>query len=71
MTCSSWPATRCLPSLVNAINRIPIDEGASEATYEVRVLADNERAPEVRKGVLAELKRAAYPVADVDLVTGP
>lgn len=63
-------ANTLLAPLVHAINRIPIDERA-EATYEVRVLADNECVPAVRKGVLAELKRSQYPVADINLIEGP
>jgi putative Mg2+ transporter-C (MgtC) family protein len=56
--------------LVHAIDRIPFDEGNTEATYEIRVTADSDRVPTVRQGVLAELKRARYPVADVNLVDG-
>jgi putative Mg2+ transporter-C (MgtC) family protein len=64
-------ANTLLAPLVNAINRIPIDEGGSEATYHVRVQAPADRIPDVRRGMLAELKCSKYPVADIDLVKGP
>ena len=64
-------ANTLLAPLVNAINRIPIDEGGSEATYHVHVQASVDRVPDVRRGVIAELKRCKYPVADIDLVNGP
>lgn len=60
-----------LRPLVNAINRIPIDEGASEARYEVRVLAEGPHVPDVRKGVVSHLKKAKYPAARVSLVEKP
>ncbi|WP_090709802.1 MULTISPECIES: MgtC/SapB family protein [unclassified Beijerinckia] len=56
--------------LVNAINRIPIDEGFSEAIYEVRVAALNDRVPDLRESILGELKRAKYPVADINITPG-
>ncbi len=59
-----------LRPLVNAINRIPIDEGTSEASYEVRVLSGRDHAPKVRESLLAHLKKAKYPVADVEHVPG-
>jgi len=55
-----------LRPLVNAINRIPLDEAASEATYEVRLTARPERAAEVREALVEALEGANYPVADVD-----
>lgn len=56
-----------LRPLVNRINRIPIDEGASEAIYEVRVVVGNRQVEEVRKTLFAELKRVNYPIADIDM----
>ncbi|RDJ27906.1 MgtC/SapB family protein [Bosea caraganae] len=58
-----------LRPLVNRINRIPIDEGSSEAIYQVRVVAGNDHVEDIRKALFAELKRAKYPVADIDLDT--
>lgn len=59
-----------LHPLVNAINRIPIDEGFSEAVYEVRVAATNDYVPDLREGIIAELKGAKYPVADINITPG-
>jgi putative Mg2+ transporter-C (MgtC) family protein len=55
-----------LRPLVNAINRIPLDERASEATYEVRLTASPERAAEAREALVEALEGANYPVADVE-----
>lgn len=51
--------------LVNLINRIPIDEEASEATYEVRVTVDQDDASALRDRLVADLEAADYPVRDV------
>lgn len=55
-----------LRPLVNAINRIPLDEAASEANYQVRLTATPERAAEAREALVEALEGANYPVADVD-----
>jgi putative Mg2+ transporter-C (MgtC) family protein len=55
-----------LRPLVNAINRIPLDERASEATYEVRLTTSPERAAEAREALVEALEGANYPVADVE-----
>ena len=54
-----------LRPLVNSINRIPIDEETSEATYEVRLSANPERRTRRAKRSL-RLEKAHYPVSDVD-----
>lgn len=56
-----------LRPLVNAINRIPIDEQRGEATYEVRVTAMHTRVPEIRALLLDTLEAAEYPVGNVAL----
>ena len=55
-----------LRPLVNAINRIPIDERASEATYEVRLTTTPEAAAEAREALVEALEGANYPVAEVE-----
>ena len=55
-----------LRPLVNRINRIPIDEEAGEATYEVRLSATPSAADEAREALIEALERAHYPVADVE-----
>jgi putative Mg2+ transporter-C (MgtC) family protein len=53
---------------VNAINRIPINEAASEATYEVRLSVDADAVPRVRERLVDALEAAQYPVGDIQLV---
>ena len=61
-------ANTLLRPLVNAINRLPINERRSEATYEVRLTTDNESIPAVRDMLEAELEAAKYPVSEVGVV---
>ena len=55
-----------LRPLVNRINRIPIDEEAGEATYEVRLSTNPRTADKAREALIEALERAHYPVADVE-----
>ncbi len=57
-----------LRPLVNAINRAPFDERASEATYEVLVMTEAAHVGEVRDRVIEALEEASYPVRDVEVV---
>lgn len=57
-----------LRPLVNAINRIPLDEKASEATYEVKLAVISEALPNMRDRLIERLEKANYPVADVAIV---
>jgi putative Mg2+ transporter-C (MgtC) family protein len=57
-----------LRPLVNAINRIPLDEQAIEATYEFKLAVTPEALPNMRDQLVERLERANYPVADVDVV---
>jgi putative Mg2+ transporter-C (MgtC) family protein len=57
-----------LRPLVNAINRIPLDEKASEATYEVKLAVLSEALPDIRDRLVERLEKANYPVADVAIV---
>jgi putative Mg2+ transporter-C (MgtC) family protein len=54
-----------LRPLVNRINRIPLDEEAGEATYEVRLSTNPRAADEAREALIEMLENAHYPVADV------
>ncbi len=56
-----------LRPLVNAINRIPIDERDTEATYEVRATTETGRLSEVRDLLVERLEAAHYPVSEVDV----
>jgi len=55
-----------LRRLVNLINRIPISERATEATYQVHVTADADHRDEVRDRLVEKLEEANYPLRDVD-----
>ena len=57
-----------LRPLVNAINRIPLDEKASEATYYFKLAVTTEALPDMRDLLVEKLEAAKYPVADVDVV---
>ena len=57
-----------LRPLVNAINRIPLDVQAIEATYEFKLTVTPEALPDMRDLLVERLEKANYPVADVDVV---
>jgi putative Mg2+ transporter-C (MgtC) family protein len=57
-----------LRPLVNAINRIPIDEQSSEASYDVLVTTDSSSVASVRELLLEKLEAANYPVRDINVV---
>ncbi len=57
-----------LRPLVNAINRIPLDEEASEATYEVTVTVQEAELPRLRTIVADLLEKAHYPAGDVEVI---
>jgi putative Mg2+ transporter-C (MgtC) family protein len=55
-----------LRPLVNAINRAPIDEQASEATYSLKLLVNEDAAAGLRDQLVERLEAAKYPVAEVE-----
>ena len=57
-----------LRPLVNAIDRIPLNEHTSEATYEISVTTDSRRAAEVRDVMNERLDAASYPVRETKIV---
>jgi len=57
-----------LRPLVNAINRIPIDEQSSEASYDVLVTTDSNSLASIREFLLEKLEAANYPVRDINVV---
>ncbi|VIO67964.1 MgtC/SapB family protein [Bradyrhizobium ivorense] len=57
-----------LRPVVNAINRIPLNEKASEATYYVKLAVSTEALPILRDQLVEKLEAANYPVADVAVV---
>jgi putative Mg2+ transporter-C (MgtC) family protein len=56
-----------LRPLVNAIDRIPIDEQSSEASYDVLVTTDSSSVASVREVLLEKLEAANYPVRDTNV----
>jgi putative Mg2+ transporter-C (MgtC) family protein len=60
-----------LRPLVNAINRLPFDERASEATYEVRLTTDAAATPVTRELLLEKLEAANYPVSEIEVIDRP
>ncbi|WPE23659.1 MgtC/SapB family protein [Shinella zoogloeoides] len=56
-----------LRPLVNMINRIPIDDRTTEATYEVSVISSRKAMPEMRDLLVERLEQANYPVSDVEV----
>ena len=57
-----------LRPLVNAINRIPLNEKASEATYYFKLAVATDALPDMRDRLVEKLEAAKYPVADIDVV---
>jgi putative Mg2+ transporter-C (MgtC) family protein len=56
-----------LRPLVNAIDRIPINEKSSEALYDVLVTVDGDAVAPVREFLLEKLEAANYPVRDTSV----
>jgi len=61
-------ANTMLRPLVNAINRRPLDERSSEATYELMVTTSAGSMSDTRELLVAKLEAAKYPVSDVNVV---
>lgn len=57
-----------LRPLVNTINRSPLDERASEATYEIRLTVDAASLDAVRDVLVEKLEAASYPVSGVNVI---
>lgn len=63
VTAAVLAGNTALRPLVNLIDRIPIDENETEATYEVRVTTDPESALPARDLLVECLEAARYPVS--------
>ena len=59
-------ANTLLRPVVNRINRQPVQEEFSEATYTVYVICQRARQSEVRERLVESLEAASYPVRDID-----
>jgi putative Mg2+ transporter-C (MgtC) family protein len=51
----------------DAINRVPINRGATEAIYEVRMTAAGDHRDEARELLRARLEAANYPIQDMEI----
>lgn len=56
-----------LRPLVNAINRVPLNEKASEATYYFKLAVAPDALPDMRDRLVDKLEAAQYLVADVEV----
>jgi putative Mg2+ transporter-C (MgtC) family protein len=56
-----------LRPLVNAINRAPIKQGATEAIYEVRLTTPVDHIDEARELLREQLEAANYPLASIEV----
>ena len=57
-----------LRPLVNAIDRIPLSETSSEATYTVTLTTTSARAAELRDTLIEKLESANYPVRETRVI---
>jgi putative Mg2+ transporter-C (MgtC) family protein len=57
-----------LRPLVNAIDRIPLNEKSSEANYEIIVTTDVENVAPIREALAERLEAANYPVRETKVV---
>ena len=57
-----------LRPLVNAINRAPIDEGTTEAIYEVHMTTRTDHLDDARELLREELDAANYPPQDIEVL---
>jgi len=68
LTCFVLAGNTLLRPLVNAINRAPIDQGATEAIYEIRLRMSAEHRDEGRELLQERLDAVSYPVQDIEVV---
>lgn len=68
MTCFVLAGNTLLRPLVNAINRVPINQGSTEAIYEVRVTTGAATLDDARELLRQELERTNYPVQDIEVI---
>ncbi|MTJ83647.1 MAG: MgtC/SapB family protein [Telmatospirillum sp.] len=57
-----------LRPLVNHINRKPMDERVTEASYRVHVVCDPSRVADVRELLFDELEAAHYPIREIEVL---
>jgi len=55
-----------LRPLVSLIERAPIDESATEATFELRITVDQSNRDELRDEMIEQLENANYPIQNIE-----
>jgi putative Mg2+ transporter-C (MgtC) family protein len=68
LTCFVLAGNTLLRPLVNAINRAPIDQAATEAIYEVRMTTNADQIDDGRELLRDELEQAKYPPQDIEVI---
>jgi putative Mg2+ transporter-C (MgtC) family protein len=68
LTCFVLAGNTLLCPLVNAVNRAPIDEGATEAIYEVRLTTNAEHLNESREMLREQLESSNYPPQGIEVI---
>ncbi len=57
-----------LRPLVNAINRAPVDEGATEAIYQMHITTSGENVDDGRELLRERLESASYPLREIEVI---
>lgn len=68
LTCFVLAGNTLLRPLVNAINRAPINQGSTEAIYEVHVTTSADTLDDARELLRRELESASYQVQGVEVI---
>ena len=67
VTAAVLAGNTALRPLVNLIDRVPVDESQTEASYEVQVTTGADAAGPIRDLVVERLEAASYPVGGVEV----
>jgi putative Mg2+ transporter-C (MgtC) family protein len=68
LTCFVLAGNTLLRPLVNAINRAPLDQGATEAIYEVHLTTNADGLDDSRELLRRELETTNYPIRDIEVI---
>jgi putative Mg2+ transporter-C (MgtC) family protein len=68
LTCFVLAGNTLLRPLVNAINRAPLDQGATEAIYEVHLTTDADSLDDSRELLRHELETTNYPIREIEVI---
>jgi putative Mg2+ transporter-C (MgtC) family protein len=68
LTCFVLAGNTLLRPLVNAINRAPINQGATEAIHEVHITTSDSDLDDSRELLRGELEAANYPIQNIEVI---